>query len=334
MITSFFAPKSKRPADDATDESTVSELTSTDTAIKDRTKRQKVAPNSVTPAKQLPPHVEELLSHLEDPGNTQTPSWRQALSKHTSSPTFSSLAKFVATERMNQTIYPPACDTFSALNLTPLDSVKVVIVGQDPYHGPGQGHGLSFSVRKGIKIPPSLKNIYKELSNDADVDFNMPNHGYLERWAKQGVLMLNAVLTVRSGNANSHAKKGWESFTDQAIRVLVQECNKSNKRLVFLLWGKPASNKAQAILRGGSRHKVICTSHPSPLGASKTNAPFLGSKCFSRANEALREFGFEPIDWNVDGDLNVDVESGVGDIDTINDKTEATDAFNDKLLDV
>ena len=169
---------------------------------------------------------------------------------------------------------------------------------------------LSFSVRKGVKVPPSLKNIYKELSNDPNVDFpingSVPTHGYLERWAKQGVLMLNAVLTVRQGNPNSHGKKGWENFTDEVIRVLVNESAKSKKGLVFLLWGKPASSKAQAILGGTSgnkRHAIICTSHPSPLGATKTNAPFLGSRCFSRANDALKDFGIEPIDWNVDGEL-------------------------------
>mmetsp|Transcript_31594 Transcript_31594/g.57198 ORF Transcript_31594/g.57198 Transcript_31594/m.57198 type:complete len:140 (+) Transcript_31594:666-1085(+) len=135
----------------------------------------------------------------------------------------------------------------------------------------------------------------------------MPNHGYLERWAKQGVLMLNAVLTVRKGSPNSHGKKGWENFTDEVIRVLANESAKSNKGLVFLLWGKPASSKAQAILGGtctsSKRHAVICTSHPSPLGATKTNTPFLGSKCFSRVNDALKEFGMEPIDWNVDGEI-------------------------------
>ena len=207
--------------------------------------------------------------------------------------------------RKSHTVYPPACDTFSALNLTPLKDVKIVIMGQDPYHGPLQAHGLSFSVRKGVQVPRSLMNIYKELSND-NVNFpatgRMPNHGYLERWAKQGVLMLNAVLTVRKGVPNSHGKKGWESFTDEVIRILVKESEASGKGLVFLLWGKPASAKAQAILHRGGRtkHKVICTSHPSPLGASKTKSPFLGSKCFSRANEALKELGMEPIDWNVD----------------------------------
>ena len=303
MITSFFAPKSKRAAGrrSSSEESDASEV-----ANNDSNKRRKVSCPTALPSKDLSTEVEELLSYLTDPvDSTQT--WRHALIRHTSSSSFENLAKFVASERKNQTVYPPACDTFSALNLTPLKDVKVVIVGQDPYHGPNQGHGLSFSVRKGVQIPPSLKNIYKELANDPNVKFPvggiMPNHGCLERWAKQGVLMLNAVLTVRKGAPNSHGKKGWESFTDEVIRVLDRESEKSNKGLVFLLWGKPASAKAQAILRGGKRHTVICTSHPSPLGATKTSSPFLDSKCFSRANDALQKLGMEPIDWNVDGDI-------------------------------
>ena len=200
--------------------------------------------------------------------------------------------------------------------MTPLSKLKVVIVGQDPYHGPNQGHGLCFSVRKGIMIPPSLRNIYKELLNDGRVSFGSkmnnqtnndqgrprkpPTHGFLEHWATQGVLLLNTVLTVRRGQANSHAKKGWEQFTDYIIQILDHEYTKPDKKgLVFLLWGKPASKKAARIL-GKKQHAVICTSHPSPLGASKTNSPFLGSKCFSKANDALIERGHEPIDWNVD----------------------------------
>lgn len=328
MITSFFAPKSKRASDGSS--------TSGDMADENNggnNKRQKVQNTSaLVGARNVAPEVEELLSYLHDSGD-DTQTWSLVLSRHTSSSSFEKLAKFVATERKNQIIYPPASDTFSSLNLTPLEKVKVVIVGQDPYHGPNQGHGLCFSVQKGVKVPPSLQNIYKELSNDSNVSFSingtMPTHGYLERWAKQGVLMLNAVLTVRKGNANSHAKKGWETFTDEIIRVLDKESVKSNKRLVFLLWGKPASAKAQAILRGGKRHKVICTSHPSPLGCLKTNAPFLGSKCFSRANEALEEFGLEPIDWNVDGALE---EEGDGD-DIATSEKVATEAGN-SLLDV
>jgi uracil-DNA glycosylase len=301
MITSFFAPKSKRAADEAT----ASASAKSDEDIK----RQRVSiPSAIIATKNSSPEVGELLSHLIDtPNNTHT--WRQALLRHTSSQSFAALAKFLAADRKSYTVFPPACDVFSALNLTPVQDVKIVIVGQDPYHGPGQAHGLSFSVRKGVKIPASLKNIYKELTDDPNVDFpaggRMPNHGYLERWAKQGVLMLNSILTVRAGLPNSHGKRGWESFSDEIIRILDRESEASNKGLVFLLWGKPASAKAQAILRrnGRTRHKIICTSHPSPLGATKTDSPFLGSKCFSRANEALTKLGMEPIDWNVDGDL-------------------------------
>lgn len=216
--------------------------------------------------------------------------------------------------KSSKVIYPPVHDTFSALNLTPLDQVKVVIVGQDPYHGPNQAHGLCFSVRKGVRTPPSLLNIYKELVNDSAVkEFTaMPSHGFLEHWAKQGVLMINNVLTVRQGDPNSHAKKGWEAVTDEIIRAVDRASVARKTGVVFLLWGNPATVKAQTILQcsssssksssSSSRHKIICTSHPSPLGASKTKSPFMGSKCFSRANEALKELGHEPIDWRVDGE--------------------------------
>lgn len=279
--------------------------------------------------------VKELVSQLR-PVSSDATAWGKKLEKHFSSPGFAKLSKFVSNARYvyssfferssayrpwiliftlpprikcrrNGTVYPPPCDTFSALNLTPLNKVKVVIVGQDPYHGPNQGHGLCFSVRKGVVVPPSLKNIYKELRNDADICFpsahGVPSHGNLERWAKQGVLLLNSVLTVKRGEAHSHKGRGWELFTDEVIRILDRESRSSGKGLVFLLWGKPASKKAQSIIRGGTNHTIICTSHPSPLGATKTNAPFLGSKCFSRCNSALKELGHEPIDWNVDGDL-------------------------------
>lgn len=207
--------------------------------------------------------------------------------------------------RKSATVYPPPSDVFSALTLCPLEKVKVVIVGQDPYHGPNQGHGLCFSVRKGVQVPPSLRNIYKELQNDPEVDFprngRMPNHGYLELWARQGVLMLNAVLTVRRGEANSHKRKGWEDVTDEILRVLSRDCKTSGRGLVYLLWGKPASQKIESVLGGNHKNQtIISTSHPSPLGATKTSSPFIGSKCFSRANHALEKMGLEPIDWNVD----------------------------------
>ena len=225
-------------------------------------------------------------------------------------------------DRKKYTVFPPEEDTFAALNLCPISNTKLVIVGQDPYHGPHQAHGLCFSVRKGVQIPPSLRNIYKELFNDPNIPnfASKPTHGNLERWAKQGVLMINNVFTVKSGQAHSHKKKGWEEFTDEIIRAVARrkkiegeigndDSNKNKKKdgLVFLLWGKPATLKAQTALAGAgsssSRHHIICTSHPSPLGATKTSTPFMGSQCFSRANEALREMGHNEIDWNVDGEL-------------------------------
>ncbi len=198
----------------------------------------------------------------------------------------------------------------------------MVIVGQDPYHQPSQSHGLSFSVPPNVQTPPSLRNIYKELLHDSSVPaFNsIPRHGNLERWAKQGVLLLNNVLTVRRGEPASHSKRGWEEFTDGVIAAVVErelvggdEKSHGNPErmgtgVVFLLWGKPASTKAQSVLSKYSnskkgKHAVICCSHPSPLGATKTKAPFLGSKCFSRANQELIKRGWDPIDWRVDGDL-------------------------------
>mmetsp|Transcript_9876 Transcript_9876/g.12223 ORF Transcript_9876/g.12223 Transcript_9876/m.12223 type:complete len:317 (-) Transcript_9876:130-1080(-) len=316
MITSFFSPKSKKPSTSKrgrvvppNDDTRDGDANNNNTILTPATKRQKAKVTSqlTTPKTKTTTttcrEVDELLRHIND---NEDDSWRAALSRYTSSSQFASLAKFVSSERSSKTVYPPAEDTFSALNLTPLRDVKVVVVGQDPYHGPGQGHGLAFSVRKSVPPPPSLKNIYKELANDAGLTrpFVLPKHGFLERWARQGVVLLNATLTVRRGEANSHAKKGWEGFTDEIIRVL----DRRHDKLVFLLWGKPASKKALTVINR-SKHVVICTSHPSPLGASKTSSPFLGSRCFSKANEALKGMGKGEIDWNVDGALDEE-ESG------------------------
>jgi uracil-DNA glycosylase len=229
--------------------------------------------------------VQKLTNHL------MNSSWTKALSSTLESDTFAKLAQFVEYEWQTQEIYPPLHQVFAALNLCPLDQVKVVIVGQDPYHGLGQGHGLAFSVQQGTRPPPSLVNIFREAQ--ADVGIPPPPHGNLDHWAQQGVLLLNTVLTVRRGQANSHARHGWEPFTDEIIKQL----NARPQGLVFLLWGSPAQKKAAAI--DESRHTVIRTSHPSPLGATKTKAPFLGSKCFSRANQALEELGHTAIDWSV-----------------------------------
>ena len=230
--------------------------------------------------------AQEMLESLHDDA------WRTSLLPITTTPTFRNLARFVESERKSKKIFPPKDEVFSAYNLTPLEKVKVVIIGQDPYHGPGQGHGLCFSVKRGIAIPPSLRNIYKEAVADGVLSAK-PEHGFLESWAEQGVFMLNTVMTVRQGEANSHAKRGWESFTEQAIKVL----NKERTGLVFLLWGKPAQDKGVGIDR--KKHMVISSSHPSPLGATKTAAPFIGSKCFSKCNAELVKQGQEPIVWEV-----------------------------------
>ncbi|CAB9496174.1 Uracil-DNA glycosylase [Seminavis robusta] len=319
-ITSFFAPKKRKEKEGSASSpsstvTTDAEPSSTNNTSNDcseinpykRAKKEESSKSVGTTdnnnGEQDP--VSVLLTFLAA-SSTEEGCWRAALDKHFTSKSFEKLAKFVASQRKSATVYPPPADVFSALTLTPLHQVKVVIVGQDPYHGPNQGHGLCFSVRKGVAIPPSLKNIYKELQNDPNVDFSggMPTHGYLERWTRQGVLLLNAVLTVRRGEANSHKGKGWEAVTDEILRVLAKNHKKSGQGLVYLLWGKPAAKKIETVIGSSGKNRVIIsTSHPSPLGATKTNSPFLGSKCFSRANEALVEMGLEPIDWNVDGEL-------------------------------
>lgn len=196
-------------------------------------------------------------------------SWKESLSLFLTSEKGERISRFVASERRLHSVYPPPDQVFSALNKCPLESTKVVIIGQDPYHQKNQGHGLAFSVQKGIKIPPSLRNIFKELAEDEGIV--TPQHGNLESWAEQGVLLLNTVLTVQHGKANSHSKIGWEDFTDEIVELL----NKEKEGLVFLLWGSPAAKKGKGIDQ--SRHTVITTSHPSPLGATKTKHPFLVS---------------------------------------------------------
>jgi uracil-DNA glycosylase len=230
---------------------------------------------------------EDLLDGLTEP------SWKEALEPHFSSESFQRLQRFLKDEQASGvTVYPSPESVFHALNMCPLQKTKVVILGQDPYHGPNQGMGMAFSVNKGIPMPPSLRNIFKEAMDD--VGINPPQHGSLESWAEQGVLLLNTVLTVRRGQANSHATKGWEDFTDEVVRIL----NDRDDKIVFLLWGRPAAQKAGKAV-DPDKHIVITTSHPSPLGATKTAVPFLSSRCFSRANKALRQIGKDPIDWNV-----------------------------------
>jgi uracil-DNA glycosylase len=218
--------------------------------------------------------------------------WRRRLFPETRKAYFQSLYRFVDAERGRATVFPPEDEVFSVLNVTPFDQLKVVVIGQDPYHGPGQAHGMAFSVKPGVSIPPSLRNIIKEAQSD--VGIRKPSNGYLMRWSEQGVLLLNAVLTVRRSEANSHQKKGWEQFTDAIIKAI----NKGDRGVVFLLWGKPAQKKCKDINLG--KHRVIMSSHPSPLGATKTNAPFISSRCFSRCNRYLEELGHEPIDWEIE----------------------------------
>ncbi len=213
-------------------------------------------------------------------------SWNAKLKGEFEKEYFINLSKFVKNEYNTKTIYPPGSLIFNAFNLCPLDNVKAVIVGQDPYHGQGQAHGLCFSVRDGIRFPPSLINIFKEI--ESDLEISRPKSGNLERWASQGVLLLNATLTVRADQAGSHQKKGWEEFTDSVIRSL----NEEKQNLVFFLWGAYAQKKCEVIDR--SRHLVLESVHPSPLSASRG---FFGNKHFSRCNNYLIEKGIESINW-------------------------------------
>lgn len=198
------------------------------------------------------------------------------------------LRDYLKQEYEQETVYPPMDDIFSALDSTSYKETKVVIIGQDPYHGPGQAHGFSFSVRPGVKIPPSLRNIYKEL--EADLGIVAPNHGNLQSWANEGVLLLNNVLTVRAHQAHSHKGIGWERFTDTVIESL----NQRESPIVFLLWGKHAQQKGMGI--DEMKHKVIASSHPSPLAAHRG---FLGSRPFSKTNDFLKANGQRPIDWSL-----------------------------------
>ncbi len=214
------------------------------------------------------------------------PTWQRALSEEFMAPYWRTLSGFVKDEYIRTTVYPPPKLVFNAFDRCPFDRVKVVVLGQDPYHGPGQAHGLCFSVPQGVQIPPSLRNIYKEIANDLGVA--VPPHGNLERWAEQGVLLLNATLTVRAGEAGSHQGKGWEEFTDAAIRALSRE----RTHLVFMLWGAYARKKR--VLIDTEKHLVLEAAHPSPLSA---HAGFFGCKHFSKANEYLRAHGVTDVQW-------------------------------------
>ena len=213
-------------------------------------------------------------------------SWKRELAEEFEKPYFAQLTEFVRSEYATTTVYPPAKLIFNAFDHCPFDDVKAVIIGQDPYHGPGQANGLCFSVNKEIKMPPSLVNIFKEIASDTGKP--IPTDGDLTRWSRQGVLLLNATLTVRAGNAGSHQRRGWETFTDAAIRALAEK----RENIVFILWGSYAQQKGAFIDR--SRHLVLTSPHPSPLSAY---AGFFGNHHFTLTNDYLVKHGKEPIDW-------------------------------------
>ncbi len=215
--------------------------------------------------------------------------WLQPLSPEFKKPYYAKLYKTIREEYSMRQIFPPADEIFTAFELTPLSKVKVVIIGQDPYHGDGQAHGLCFSVKPDVETPPSLVNIYKELNTD--LGCYIPNNGYLTKWAEQGVLLLNTVLTVRAHQANSHRGIGWEEFTDAAIRIL----NEQDRPIVYLLWGKPAQMKKSML--NNPKHLILEAPHPSPLSAYRG---FFGCQHFSQTNEFLKKNGLEPIDWQIE----------------------------------
>ncbi len=221
--------------------------------------------------------------------------WHDVIGLEKEQEYFQQTLKFVEAERAaGKVIFPPTKDVFNAFRLTEFDDVKVVILGQDPYHGPNQAHGLCFSVLPGVKTPPSLVNMYKELAQDIE-GFQIPNHGYLKSWADQGVLLLNTVLTVEQGKAHSHSKTGWETFTDRVIDAL----NQHRQGVIFLLWGSHAQKKGQMIDR--NKHHVLMAPHPSPLSAHRG---FLGCKHFSQTNQILKQLGKAPINWQPTLDSN------------------------------
>jgi uracil-DNA glycosylase len=220
--------------------------------------------------------------------------WESIINDEREKAYFQSVLAFVEQQRNSgKSIYPPQEQVFSAFDMTPFESVRVVILGQDPYHGANQAHGLAFSVLPGVKIPPSLRNMYKELAQDIE-GFEIPSHGYLDSWASQGVLMLNTVLTVEEAKAHSHAKCGWETFTD----AIIAELNQRSEPIIFLLWGAHAQKKGQAI--DADRHHVLTAPHPSPLSAHRG---FFGCQHFSTTNKLLSSMEQQPIDWRLPTEL-------------------------------
>ncbi|MEH2075102.1 MAG: uracil-DNA glycosylase [Nostoc sp.] len=221
--------------------------------------------------------------------NLQFPNdWQRVLAEEFKQPYFTKLQEFLISERLSHTIYPTKEETFSAFERTPYEQVKIVLLGQDPYHNENQAHGLCFSVRPGVKTPPSLRNIFKELKQD--IGFETPNNGYLVTWAKQGILMLNTVLSVRAGMANSHKNKGWETFTD----VVISKISQKPAPVIFVLWGKDAQKKLKLI--DTNKNIIIQSAHPSPLSAHNG---FFGSKPFSAINSALISYGQPEINWQI-----------------------------------
>jgi uracil-DNA glycosylase len=219
--------------------------------------------------------------------STLPDSWQNVLGEELDKPYFTQLTEFIVAERAAHKVFPPRDEVFAALDVTPYDRVKVLVLGQDPYHGEGQGHGLCFSVRPGVKTPPSLRNIFKEMKDE--LGYPVPDNGCLMPWASQGVLLLNAVLTVREGEANSHKGKGWEKFTDAVIRAVAGRPDPA----VFVLWGNYAKKKLPLI--DTARHTVVQGAHPSPLSAKL----FLGSRPFTQIDEAVKAQGHDPIDWRI-----------------------------------
>lgn len=215
--------------------------------------------------------------------------WLPALKEEFGKEYYQNLFSFVKEEYNTQIIYPPADDIFNALHLTPLEDVKILVLGQDPYFNEKQAHGLCFSVQPGVDIPPSLKNIYAEL--ESDLGCKIPNNGYLTKWAEQGVLLLNTVLTVRAHQPNSHQGKGWEKFTD----AIIQKVNEQDRPIIYMLWGKPAQSKMKML--NNPKHLILTAPHPSPLSAYRG---FFGCKHFSQANEFLVKNGMKPIDWQIE----------------------------------
>lgn len=213
--------------------------------------------------------------------------WQEVLADQLEAPYYKKLRQFVAHEYATQTVFPPKDEVMSALYTTAYQDVRVVILGQDPYHGSGQAHGLSFSVKPGVAVPPSLRNMYKELADD--IGCPIPEHGTLTKWAQQGVLLLNTVLTVRQGQAHSHKNQGWEQFTD----VIIERLAKRPEPMIFVLWGKPAQQKIK-IIAAHSQHRILTAPHPSPLSAHRG---FFGSKPYSQINEQLEAWGQSPINW-------------------------------------